>query len=404
MLFIIAWRNIWRNKVRSIIIIASMVIGLWAGLFVMGFYSGMAQSRVQTAIQNEISHIQIHTAEFRNDPQPQYAIRNSDSVLHRVRAEHNVKAASGRNLVAGMLMTATGSNGVQIFGVNPADESQVTQMDKYIIEGNFLSGEKKNQVVIGEKLADKMKLKLKSKIVLTFQDKDGNLISGAFRISGIFKTSNALLNERIIYTNQKDLAVLLGTGSDVQEIAILLKSNEALSIAAAALQKQFPDLKVETWMEISPETSVVLGTTERFSTIFLIIILLALAFGIINTMLMAILERRRELGMMISLGMNRFRIFGMVVYETFLLVMIGCPFGILIGSLTIQWLNRRGMDLSSIMEKTMEQYGYSSVIYPQLNLQHYMQVIILVACVALFSGIFPALKAMRLNPAQAIKV
>lgn len=246
MLFIIAWRNIWRNKVRSIIIIASMVIGLWAGLFVMGFYSGMAQSRVQTAIQNEISHMQIHTSEFRNDPQPQYAILNSDSVLHRVRAEQNVKAASGRNLVAGMLMTATGSNGVQIFGVNPADESQVTQIDKYITEGNFLSGEKKNQVVIGEKLADKMKLKLKSKIVLTFQDKDGNLVSGAFRISGIFKTSNALLNERIIYTNQKDLAVLLGTGSDVQEIAILLKSNEALSVAAAALKKQFPDLKVET--------------------------------------------------------------------------------------------------------------------------------------------------------------
>jgi len=404
MLFTIAWRNIWRKKTRSIIIIASMVIGLWAGIFVMGFYNGMAESRVKTAIQNEISHLQIHTEDFKNDPQPQFVIANSDSVLDVVRTNANVKAASGRDVIAGMLMTATSSNGVQIFGVNPTDESQTTQIDKYVIEGNFLNDGKKNQVVIGDKLATKMKLKLKSKIVLTFQDKDGNLVSGAFRVSGIFKTDNALLNERIIYTNEKDLSALLGTGNDVHEIAILLRSNEVLNTADEELKKQFPQLKVETWMEISPETSIVLGSTERFSTIFLIIILLALAFGIVNTMLMAILDRRRELGMMISLGMNRIRMFVMVVYETFLLVMAGCPIGLLIGAITVETLSRKGMNIGSIMGKTMEQYGYSSIIYPKMGWSNYSEVIILVACVAVFSGIFPAVKAMRLNPATAIKL
>ena len=119
---------------------------------------------------------------------------------------------------------------------------------------------------------------------------------------------------------------------------------------------------------------------------------------------MAILDRRRELGMMISLGMNRIRIFVMVVYETFLLVMAGCPIGLLIGAITVESLSKKGMNISSIMGKTMEQYGYSSVIYPTMDWSHYSEVIILVACVALFSGIFPAVKAMRLNPAQAIKL
>ena len=331
MIFIMAWRNIWRNKMRSIVIMLSIAIGLFAGIAVLALYKGMMKSRVRTVIDAEVGHLQIHDRNFKKDYSPEFVITNGDKILNLITSLPEIKMAAPRSITNGMLATATGSAGVQINGVIPDLEYEASQLKKKIIEGNEFDSTKKNEVMIGKKLATKMKLKTGSKLVLTFTDTSGNMVAGAFRVAAVYQSDNGPLDERNVYVTLNDLNDLLNTGNAFHEIVVLLKNDEDIKIVQQKLKQVCPLLTIETWKEISPETDLLVNTTNQYSYIIMIIIMFALAFGIINTMLMAILERTREIGMMVALGTNKLKIFLLVLLETFFLTLAGTPIGILTG-------------------------------------------------------------------------
>jgi len=401
----IAWRNIWRNSVRSLVIATSIVLGLWIGVFVSALYYGMGEDRVNIAIQSEISHIQIHHPKFKEDYKARYTVSVNDTMAAKLRNTPHVKSWSPRSIAQGMLATTSGSSGIQINGVDPVAEDSTTHLAAKIVEGQYLSAAKANQVIIGAKLATRMKLKVKSKIVLTFLDKDDNIASGAFRVAGIFESSNSGWDNANVFIRRQDFNPSLGIDSgDAHEIAILLASNRHIDTTTALVKGEFPQYKVESWMEISPETNAMISLLSQVSVVFVVIILLALSFGIVNTMLMAVLERTREIGMLLALGMNRAKVFGLIVFETFFLVMMGCPVAMLLSWGTVQYLSVHGINLAAMTTKsTMASYGFSSVTYPALPLHNYIQIIVLVIITALLSSIFPAIKALKLNPAETIK-
>lgn len=174
----LAWRNIWRNRTRSLIIMASVAIGLFAGIFVLALYEGIIKSRVRSVIDTEVGHLQIHDQRFKDDYDPKFNF-NGDLMIGNLKTLGLVRYLAARTVTQGMLSTATGSADVCINGITNIDENTASKLRDKIKEGNELNQEKKNGVLIGRKLANKMKLKLGSKIVLTFTDNDGNLTSGA---------------------------------------------------------------------------------------------------------------------------------------------------------------------------------------------------------------------------------
>lgn len=403
MLFILAWRNIWRNKMRSAVVIISVIIGLWAGAMIMGVESGMAEQRQNDAIQNEVSHIQIHLKEFKTDKEPVFVIPETERVIAAISKSENVKAVSGRLVTMGMILTASNSAGVKINGVVPEDEAKIIGLDRKIVAGNFFVPEKLNQILIGDRLADKMKLKVKSRIVLTFSDKVGNVVSGSFRVAGIFNTDNIAIDEAVVYTRIQDMSSLLLTEKNVHEIAILLTGNEKLEFEVAKIKGEFPTLIVESWREVAPEIGLLIDMVAVLTKVIMIVILFALAFGIINTMLMAMLERTREIGMMMALGLNKLKLFLLVLFETAILVLIGCPFGLLLSYGVINIYAKRGINLGAY-GNALETLGLSNIIYPKVELRQYEQIIFLVIITALIASIFPARKALRIQPAESIKI
>ena len=402
MLFLIAWRNLWRHRTRSLAIIASVALGVWAGAFIISLYYGMGNERVRIAIEQEVSHIQVHHPKFREDHDVSFnfALDSLDAVL---RNTPGVKAYSLRTTVQGMLANAAGSNGVQINGIDPDAESATRGLAAFVINGAYFNAGKRNEVLVGKKLADKMKLVPGGKIVLTFQDKDQNITSGAFRIAGIYETANAPLDERNVYVRRSDLDDLLGTPGRGTEAAVLLTGENELPTALAALQQQLPGLEAEDWRAISPETALVMSSLDISSFIIIAIILLALAFGIINTMLMAVLERTREIGMLMAVGMTKIRLFGMIVLETLLLTLAGCPIGFGLAWLVNTWLSKTGIDLSNIAGNLMKGFGYGAVIYPDLPGDKVWQILQIVFVTALLASVFPAWKALKMRPAEAIR-
>ncbi|HTL83463.1 MAG TPA: FtsX-like permease family protein, partial [Bacteroidia bacterium] len=285
---------------------------------------------------------------------------------------------------------------------NPEDEEKVSSISRNLIEGNYFTDGKKNEILIGEKLAVKLRVKLHNKVVLTFQSKTGEITAGSFRIAGIFRSRNSSFDESTVFTRKEEIADLLGTGNEIHEIAILLKNDDACDGYAAELQKQNPALLVQTWKDLSPELELVIDSFKQYMYIFIAIILLALMFGIVNTMLMAVLERQREIGILMAIGLNRWRLFSMIILETILLVMIGIPAGLLLTELSVSYFGNHGIDISAFSQG-LARYGFSNVIRPELDASMYLPVALMTTGAAIISAIYPARKALKMKPAVAIR-
>jgi ABC-type lipoprotein release transport system permease subunit len=239
--------------------------------------------------------------------------------------------------------------------------------------------------------------------VLTFTDTTDNIVSSAFRVSSIYQSGNAPLDEWNVYVQMNTLNELLLTGNSFHEIAIILNNDGDVETAQKTLQNEFPSLLVESWKEISPETDLMVRTVDEYSYIIIIIILIALAFGILNTMLMSVLERTREIGMVMALGMSRARIFLLILWETILLTIAGTPVGLLAVYFTTSYYQRHGLDLSGMGKDMMASFGFNTMIYPSFPWEKLTAIMIMVIGTALISCLLPAMKALRLQPVEALR-
>ena len=275
----LSWKNLWRHRARSLAIIFSVVLGTWAGAFILSIYYGMAEGRVNIAIEQEVSHLQAHHPNFRDEFEAKWYFTEGrmDSLLPKM---PGLKSYSLRSQAQGMLANASGSNGVQINGVDPEREDATRGFKAMVKTGDYFDPAKRNQVLVGKKLAEKMKLAPGAKVVLTFQDSKQEIVSGAFRVVGLYESPNAPLDERNVYLRRVDLNALLGTPGGVMEAAVLLSGEEQVAESLAWWKANCPDLQVEDWRSISPEVALVMSSIDVSSMIILVIILIALAFGI----------------------------------------------------------------------------------------------------------------------------
>ncbi len=404
MLWLLSWKNVWRNKLRSIIVIIAVMLGVFAGVFMLAFMNGMVEERIQTVIRTEISHIQIHQPGFLENNDFSLRINNIDSIIHLATQTGHVAAASKRIVISSMVASAETNSGIKIIGIIPDQESKITNIGEKITDGDYFRNQQKNNVVIGKKLAEKLKVGLGKKLIITIQDVSTNITSGAFRVGGIFDTDNDMYDESIIFVRFSDLSLLSGLdGTQAHEIAVILDKDENTDQVKAELRKSLSTLEVMDWMELSPEAGYLVSAMDQYTVIFMVIILLALCFGIINTMLMVVLERVREIGMLMAVGMSKIKVFYMIMLETVYLTMTGGTVGIAAGYFASKYLERVGIDLF-FWKEVYASIGYSSLIYPKIDLQTIMIVSLMVIFTGLFSAIYPAFKALKLNPAEATRM
>lgn len=399
MLLKVAWRNVWRHKVRSFVVITAVGLGLWAGVFASAFVQGMMTQKVDNVIRTELSHFQIHHPEFRDELLATQLIEGGDEMLKRLQADRDVNAATGRIITMAMLGSANTSGAVKVSGVM-LEEKKVTELDKKIVEGDFIDEVKRNPILISMKLAEKYKVKLKSKVVLTLQDVNGEITAGAFRVAGIYKTENSVYDEMNVFVRAEDLRTLLGIETGYHEIAVLIRSHDLADSKARTYQNLFPHVEVKSWLDLSAGMRFMTEAFDMYLYIIVSIILLALLFSIVNTMLMAVLERTREIGMLMAVGMNKPSVFYMILLETIFLSMIGGPAGLLLSWICVGYFGKTGIDLTGAAYSDV---GFSAIIYPQLEFGQYLNVTVLVLVMALLAAIYPARKALKLKPVEAIR-
>ncbi len=401
MLAKLAWKNIWRNKKRSLIIILSALFGIWGGIFSNGIFIGLWETTVEATINREFAHIQIHNPEFPDEKLINQFISNYDEVEKILQNNSLIKSFSKRTVIEGMASSPTSVAGVKIIAIEPDKEKTITSIHQKLIEGIYFSN-RDYEILIGKKLADRLKLKLNSKVVLSFQGLDNNLVASAFRVVGIFKTESKIFDETNVFIKQNDLSSILDEGAPIHEFAIRVNSVELIDTATNILKSQLRDLKVESWKELVPELSLTSEFLYLELNIFMGIILFALLFGISNTMMMSVFERIREFGVLMAIGMKRIRLFILIILESIFLLFSGGLTGTLLGYFSIEILSKKGINLS-IFEEGLSAYGLSAILYPTLPFHMYVSLFLMMMLTAIVASLSPAMKAIRLKPAEAIR-
>jgi ABC-type lipoprotein release transport system permease subunit len=398
----IAWRNIWRNKTRSLLVSGSIALGLWAGTFVMAFAWGLYQNNIHDVVFRQFSHLQAHHAKFGPDMAPEALLLKSDH-WKKFTQSPGVRCATTRLLVSGMVRSSTQARAMLLYGIFPEDEAQQTELKQLLVQGAYFPPSRSAQVLIGAKLAQKLRVKLHQKIVVSFSDTSGNITAAALRITGIYRSRNAALDELRMFTEHRNLCGLLNLDSMAfHEAAVLLDDSTNLERVQQQLSTTFPGALVQTWKQLSPETDIVISSFDLYMYIVIGIILVALAFGIVNTMLMAVLERVRELGVLQSIGMNKRNIFLMIMLETLFLSLLGSPVGLMVAQFTVYATGTYGLDLSRFSEG-FTQYGFSAVVHPVLETSRYYVIALMSLATAILASIYPAIRALRLNPVEAVR-
>jgi ABC-type lipoprotein release transport system permease subunit len=402
MLFQIAWRNLFRNRLRSFVIMFAIALGICVGIFFLGFSWGLMDQRGRDIIDTQLGHIQLHAERFSLEDSADLQLENAVQLAGALAERKEIKAVSPRTLRTGMIASSRKSQGVLIQGVDPESERSVTTIADKIIEGSFLASKGRNPIVIGENLAEALGVKIRSKITLTFYQTDGEITSGAFRIVGLYKTASSPWDKMNAFVKRSDLQRLMLGENVIHEIALRLEEPEYVEEQKVALQSSFSGPKIESWADVQPTLRLMNEQFDMSVNIFMGIILFALMFGILNTMLMAVLERKKELGMLMAVGMSRQQIFGMIMIETMMLSLVGAALGMLAGWALVSWFGMRGIPLSVIAEG-LSSMGMADVVYTKLEWIYYLQIVGMVVSVAIIAAIPPARKALKLNPVEAIR-
>ncbi|MCE5345959.1 MAG: FtsX-like permease family protein [Bacteroidales bacterium] len=468
----ISWKNIWRNKSRSLVVIVAVTLGIICGVLLIGIMKGWVEQRLHDAIYNEVSHVQVHNKEYLKNNELNLTVKNADELTGIIGSFPEVKGWVKRTKMIAMVNTSWGNTGVNIYGVDPEKEKQVTEIWKRVIPGagEYLDESKPGNILISDKTAETLKLKqyiitekvlsslrsekvpdlilskldtlkdvrfrslkdfrealkgelkmkeldnygkmiidkaldyrIRNKVQITVSDETGNPVQGTFRVCGIYKTTNTSFDQASAFVNAEEFAELYdGKGVLTHEIAILLNDIESADLVKDKLADMSPENEVSTWKELAPDAALMNDYMVMYYVVFIGIIMLALAFGIINTMLMTILERTRELGMLMAIGMNRRKVFSMIMLETVFLTLVGAVAGMLLGWSIIELLGKTGIHFSTWGEG-FEEWGFAAVVYPVITADFFLLITVMVIVTAIIASIWPARKALKLNPIEILR-
>ncbi|MCU0471835.1 MAG: FtsX-like permease family protein [Bacteroidales bacterium] len=242
-----------------------------------------------------------------------------------------------------------------------------------------------------------------AKLILTFLDMDNNQTGAGFRVCGIFRTNNDMFEGMSVFVPARELRALTGMKEETwHRIIARLDNDDLTDKITEPARKALPDLEVLNWKEISPDLAMIADFMGQIYAVFMVIILAALAFGIVNTMLMAVLERTKELGMLGAIGMNRKKIFSMIMYESIFMSVVGGFAGMGIAEAVIAATQKNGINLIKYSEG-MEAFGYSAHLFPTIDAGFFVSTTILIVLTGILASIYPARKALKLNPVEAIR-
>jgi ABC-type lipoprotein release transport system permease subunit len=400
----IAWRNIWRNPRRTIIIMIAVVVGIWSMIFLTAFMRGMVVDMIENGIATLTGDVKIYAEGFRSDPALENRIKQAEALVSRVKETlpDSAKLAT-RVRVNAIAQNARHSAGVALAGIDPEMEAGVSFIGEGVDTGKMLAADDSTGIVVGQALLDKFETRIGHKLILMTENSENDIASKAFRIRGVYRAKLASTEKRFVFVKKAAAQEMLGIGTDISEISVMLTSHEQAAPVAETIAANIDTTaySVQPWQELLPMLQAYVGIFDGFIILWYLVVFVAMGFGIINTTLMAVFERMREFGLLKALGMRPWRILRQVLIESGFILVLGAAVGNVLALSMVHILGLYGIDLSALAAG-FEYAGMSSIIYPEVFLHDVLLANAVVICLGLLVSAYPAARAARILPVEAM--
>ncbi len=408
MLIKMALRNLGRNTRRTAITLASISFGLMMALIFTGIGDSQYGKLINGAAQLGWGHIAVLPEGYIDFPSLSRSITSVTDRLTAVRADRNIARAVMRISGQAMLSTARESVGVGFIAIDPAAETPDTLLVLgHITEGALFDPDDPNGMLLGRKTADSLGVRIGDKVVYTCTDRHGEIISALGRVRGIYQTGSDQVDRFMVLLPIRKIQTVIGYEPDEATlIAGFCRDASRVDAVRDRLMDQqiFHGVDVSPWNKTSPDMAGMISIDRTFNYLFQVIVFLLVAAGILNTILMSVLERTREFGVMIAVGMSPGRLFRLIIVEAVWLGLFGIVGGLIVTAPLHSWLHNHGWNLSGYIGKTdIAGVIYDPVVYAALRPEHLAIILMAGFAVIVLAGVYPAWKAGRTVPVESLK-
>jgi ABC-type lipoprotein release transport system permease subunit len=405
----LGWRNLWRNRTRTAISATAITLSFALLLTTFGISDATYAQMLDGAVKSAGGSVLVHASGWQRSRAGDLLLDDPNHVIERARGLPGVRAVIPRLIIQGLLSSSRGAESVRLLGADPKAEATLLDLSPYVAEGDFLVPGEERPLVIGHTLAKKLSLKLGDRAVLTAADPKGELARALFHVTGILRAHSGL-DEGVAFTTVATAAEAIAADGRRTEIGVVLNDDGQRAEVAKALRGALADVRqpieVLTWDEALPELIGAIRADKSFAWLFGMVVFVIMGFGIANTFLMSVLERVRELGLLAALGLTPARIARLMLAETAALTAISVALGYLLALLFHAYLRRWGLDIAGLAGMKVE---FAGVTVQDMRIRSVVDPIrwamggLGVIGIVVLSACYPALKAARLDPVQAMR-
>ena len=400
----LAWRNIWRNKRRTIITAASIFFAIFFALIMRGFQLGSYSNMIDNAVKLYTGHIQIHADGYSDNKSINNTLKMDDTLMKVLKSNEHIKQVVPRLESFALGSSGPKTKGVLVMGIDPQKQDKMSNLSSKLIKGSYLKpGEQ--EAIIGKKLSDYLELGINDTLVLLSQGYHGATAAGKYSIKGIVKIPKPDLDNKMVYLPLSTSQQMYYAYGRLTTLALNLYDNDELNNTVSQLKSDLPDKKyeVKSWREVMPELVQQIESDNASGWLMLLILYLIILFGVFGTVMMMVAERKREFGVMIAVGMHKFKLAIVVTLEMLFIGFLGLLAGIVGSMPLIYYYHINPVQLTGELAGTMESFGIEPVMPLAWQIEYYGNQTLIVAAIVIIAVIYPIYSITRINPVKAIR-
>jgi ABC-type lipoprotein release transport system permease subunit len=400
-----AWRNVWRNRRRSILTMAAIAFACTLLIFMLSFQFGTYETMINSAVRIHTGYFQVQAEGYHDDPSVRKVVAEPERVAHVLSETPQVTAFAPRAAGFALISSETRTYGAMVNGVDPEREPTVSRIPKLVRQGRFLEPGDEDAALVGELLAKNLQVGLGDSVTLLGQGRDGSIAAAVVTVRGIFHSGQDEFDRSALYLPLDYFQEVFFMRGAVHKLVAVTDSLGNVPEAERAVRDALADpsgLVVLDWDELMPGLSQSILIDLISGLIFYGLLLVVVAFSILNTFLMAVLERTREFGVMMALGTSRNRLTRLLLTESMLLTGVGIGLGVSLGCVVTLFFQFHGIEMSEAAE-LLQQFGISGTLYPRLSWLSAAIGPVLVLFITFLTAVYPALRVRRLTPVEAMR-
>ncbi len=401
--FKMAWFNLWRRVRRSVLVIMMIAGSMTAMLAIEGLYDGMVKTMRESTLRSDSGEVSVYGPKFRLYQSLDYAMTDVRPLQTAVAADPRVRASVVRIEQTGLASTARKSSMARLVGIDLEAEERFGKLSAFVTDGNITWGSRLNGCAIGKQLAKDLGVEIGHRLVFSSQNAQGDISSLSLRVTAIIQTSNLAIDNQTIFIALPRSRAFAGLGAfGATQVAMRVQTAAETDAVAASLKALFPGRDVETWKALYPVLVQMQDMMVIFNSITFAIVMLVVLIGIFGVMLVSILERTREFGILIALGTPQAQLRLQVVIEALVLGILGFLAGAASSYAALWYLVHFGLDLREYAAG-LEAFGYNAVVFADIKLRYFTNTFFAIVAAALASVVLPMYRLKKLNPIEVIQ-